>query len=311
MKRAARKTPSTYASNHNNGAPASAGAPAATTAPRSEDSRMLETIASQMKAFGEGLSAANRMCEENKLLLASSFLEAQESIAQGRAAAAADTKAAAAIFQQQLDFKPTGGSLINPGNDAQYIWNCSILNIITAALTGLELEDPDEAKLQIRKAIAEIFTRNKHIKMADESPAGWGLIKEYTKHSQAADEADDAKIKRCEAAALAKKKKPAQTATKSKPAGRGRGKGSETAPGPTSTLDPVSWALLQNSAQQYMLPSFGQFAPAAPTVPKILGPCYTCQGPHMQKDCPYVKAQNAALQAHLASTVAAAPGNIR
>jgi hypothetical protein len=316
-----RKTPSAYArSTEGSGqgasaAPAAAaiGAPAQAPARTTRDSLLIEGIASQMSAFAEGLSAANRMCAENKAMISNSCAENKSAIAEGRAAALADSKASQFLLQQQLDLKPaTTSSLINPGNEAQYVWNCSILNILTVVLTALELNDSVEAKLKLRDGIAAIMLRNKHIKMADESPAGWGLIREYTKHAHAEDDADDAKIRRCEAAALAKQKKPSEAAQKPKAAGRGRGRGAPASSAAATTLDPFTWALLQQSAQQYTiptLPALGQFAPAIAQAPKKLGPCFLCQGPHLAKDCPFARAQNAAVQAHLASTIAAAPGN--
>ena len=321
MRRAARKTNSTYASRQtgdDSATPTGSNVPAPMdTSRKGSDSQVLHTIASRMTEFAEGLTAANRLCEENKARLDTSVLEAQAAIAEGRAASQADNRAAALALQQQLDLRPaTTASLKNPGNDAQYVWNCTVLNILTVALTSLELNDPVDAKEKLRSAIKEIVTRNKHINIADESAAGWGTIREYTKHSHAEDDADDAKIRRCEATALAKMKKPAAAAEKPKPTNKGKGRGAGSASTAASTtLDPFTWALLSQSAQQYTLPSMptlpalGQVAPAVPTAPRKLGPCYTCQGAHLQRDCPYYKAQNAALQAHLASTIAAAPGN--
>jgi hypothetical protein len=325
MRRGIRKSTSAYARNQSGEgtAPAAAAgseaqAQAQAIRAGTDDSQVLATIALQMTTFAEGLTAANRMCAENKNLLNAGFVEAKEAIAEGRAAAQADSQASVSLMQEQLDLRPaTTQSLKNPGNEAQYVWNCSVLNILTVALTALELNDPVDAKAKLRSAIAAIMTRNKHIKIADESAAGWGTIREYTKHSHADDDADDAKIRRCETAALAKMKKPAEPTQKVKTAGRGKGRGAGTASPGTATLDPLTWALLQQSAQQFTLPTlpslaaFGQFAPAATQVPRKLGPCYTCQGPHLQKDCPIYRAQNAAVQAHLTSTIAAAPGNTR
>jgi hypothetical protein len=322
MRRGVRKTPSTYA-RHTGGVgqaaaetatPAAAPATAAAGQQRT-DSQLIQSIAARMSEFAEGLSVVNRRCDENKSFFSTGFSETKDAIAEGRAAATAESKASNAVLQQQMELIPaTTQSLKGPGNDAQYVWNCSILNVITQALTALELNDQDEARVKLREAIAGIMTRNKHIKIADESPAGWGTIKEYTKHSQADDDADDAKIRRCEATALSKLKKPSETSQKPKAAGRGRGRG---APAAATSLDPFTWALLQNSAQQYTLPSlpalsaYGQFAPAVAQAPKKLGPCFLCQGPHLAKDCPFARAQNAAVQAHLASTISAAPGNTR
>jgi hypothetical protein len=119
-------------------------------------------------------------------------------------------------------------------------------------------------------------------------------------------------IKRCEEAALLKRKQRLEDSTHrgGKAKGRGRGKSAEaagseaavaTAPGVTGTVDPFTW-FIQN-AVQYTQPS------EATGNTRKLGPCYICKGLHLQKHCPVVKAQNAAIQAHLAAAVAQAPEN--
>ena len=175
MRRGIRKTTSTYARNPSGETTtpsAAAGSEPEANAASKDDSQVLETIALQMTTFAEWLSAANRMCV-NKALLNAGFVEAKEAIAEGRAAAQADSQASVSLMQQQLNLRPAAtSSLKNPGNEAQYVWNCSVLNILTVALTALELNDPVDAKTKLRSAISEIIKRNKHIKIADESAAG-------------------------------------------------------------------------------------------------------------------------------------------
>ena len=325
MRRGVRKVSSTYArptsgsDGNNTTSQASASTSSLSSAIKvPDDSAMLKDIAEQMKFFYEGLAAASRMCEDTKSLLTEKLQENKVAIEEGKAEALAESKATVAVLQRQIAQKSCKADFNNLGNGAQYEWNCLILNIFTEALTCLESDDPVGAKKHVRPGIAEIFTRNKHIKMADESPAGWALVREYVKNSQAADEQDDAKIRRCETAALAKlNKRKSEAPQKGKGAGRGRGKAPETVtsepgpatPVPQTPLDPFTWALLQQSAQQYQLPGFPAGFATQAAAPRKLGPCFTCQGPHLQKDCPIYKAQNAALQAHMAAAIAAAPGN--
>ena len=314
MRRGVRKVNSTYSRvEREDDEPSEPAPPSAKKGRSDSDSALLKDLASQMKTFYEGLTAASRMCEDTKSLLNEKLEETKVAIADGKAAALAESKATVAVLQRQIAQKSSKDDFNNLGNGAQYEWNCLILNIFTEALTCLECDDLIGARQHVRAGIKEIFTRNKHIKMADESPAGWGLVREYVKHSQAADEQDDAKIRRCETAALAKiKKRKTETTPRGKGVGKGRGKAPETVvsdAAKTPTLDPFTWALLQQSAQQYQLPGMpASFAPVT-AHPKKLGPCYTCQGPHLQKDCAIYKAQNAAIQAHMAAAISAAPGN--
>ena len=239
-------------------------------------------------------------------------------VAASKAEAVAESKCTIIRLQQQLEFQSQAAYVFKrDGNEAQFLWNCKVLNILTRAATEFEEENIDRGLQYVREALKEIATRNKHVKMADRSPAGWGLIKEYLADSLADDDSDEKKIRRCEEAALQKKKRRIEDSTQrgGKAKGRGRGKPAEAAGSPaeasspgaaaaaggkSGAWDPIAW-FLQNAMQ---------FTSAAdkPT-PRKLGPCYTCQGAHLQKDCPVVKAQNAAIQAHFAAAVAKAPGN--
>ena len=286
-----------------------AGAPTAVPDPTA----ILLGIAEQMQAFATGLADAHKAQAELKLALEVKSTETAQAIADVKAEAAAESRITILKLQQQLEFHSQAAYVFKrDGNEAQYVWNCKVLNLLTQAATEFEEGNFELGKEYLQKAMKEIGVRNKHVKMADRSPAGWGLIREYLADSLADDDSDEKKIKRCEEAALSKRKRKFEDTSQrgGKAKGKGRGKpaeaaGSEAAaaatPGVAGTVDPFTW-FIQNAAQYTH--------PAETTAnTRKLGPCYLCKGPHLQKHCPVVKAQNAAIQAHLAAAVAQAPGN--
>ena len=72
-------------------------------------------------------------------------------------------------------------------------------------LAHLEAVKPKgRAKKKLQAAIKKLERRNKPVKMADKSKAGWKLVAEYLTDDVASDEEDDRKIKKAEKRALAK-----------------------------------------------------------------------------------------------------------
>ena len=57
----------------------------------------------------------------------------------------------------------------------------------------------------IKKAIADLETPNKMIKIADKSSAGWKTVEEYLSDSTASDSDNEAKLRAAESRALRKK----------------------------------------------------------------------------------------------------------
>ena len=86
-----------------------------------------------------------------------------------------------------------------PSNKDQFEFNESVL---------AELEDVSakgrSSKRKLKKAIKRLVKRNKFIKMADRSKAGWKIVKEYLTDDIASDEEDAKKMKVAEKDALDK-----------------------------------------------------------------------------------------------------------
>jgi hypothetical protein len=307
-------------------ASAAAGSPATATSAQngvslSADSLLVQTIAEQMAQFAVGLTTAQRSCDATQLLLVEKLEAQNKLITENRKAASAESKALSQALQQQFTRSDPDFVWRSRGHEAQHIYNCTTLNNYIEISTALESDDPEEAKALVRKGTKAIILRNKCIKLADASQAGWGLVDEYLSHKLADDDDDDKWIRKCETLALEKKRRRLDDSTGNKRgrgAGKGPGKGKNASPATETaaaasatpalpTLDPFTLALLQSSMQA-LIPSPVNTAKAPP---KKLGPCFVCQGDHLQNDCPYVKGQRAAYQQHLAAQLATAPGNAK
>jgi hypothetical protein len=343
-----RKTPSVYARlgsassssprQNVNPAPARA-APAATVtsaaaggsnpaSQRASDSAALLNISTQMSQFAEGLAAAQRSFASTEALMCEKFEEQKRIIDENKSAAQAESKALSSSLQVQFQHAATNFSWKSKGNEAQYVYNCTDLNNWIEVATAQECDDHDAAKTFVRKGIKAVVLRNKCCKLADASPAGWGLVEEYLANSLAEDDDDDRKIRRCETAALDKKRRRLDDAANNsngnsnnnrrgrggkQGAGRGKPAATETvsevvpASAPAPALDPFTLAILTSSLQAF---ASSPLNPGKANQRK-LGPCFVCQGDHLQNDCPYVKGQRAAYQQQLAASIANAPGNTK
>jgi hypothetical protein len=168
---------------------------------------------------------------------------------------------------------------------------------------------PLEAAAFIRKGLQQVADRNKLIKIADKSPAGWASVAEYLQSELADNEADDKKIRRAETVALEKRKRRQDDAQANhggnNPNKKPRVKAFPNQERPESG-DFMSWLLKQATKAVEADSTTGapssHPAPAASTPAftgrKQLGPCYYCAGEHLQINCPAYKQQQALVQAH-------------
>jgi hypothetical protein len=148
-------------------------------------------------------------------------------------AAALDAKAANTKLKGQLEHQalsaPTQFEFRSRGNRAQYESNAVVITDLCRALTALEEGDPADLEASIRAGIIALNSRNKLVKLADNSSVGWAFIDEYSKCDLAEDDQDDRRIRRAEEAAIAKRKAKQEASNRARGAssrgffGRGRG----------------------------------------------------------------------------------------
>jgi hypothetical protein len=202
-------------------------------------------------------------------------------------------------------------SLKSPGNQAQYDSNLELLGNLTSVLTALEEGETAEVDACIRRAIAAVLERQKLVKIADASEAGWLTVSEYVGNAVALDEKDDRKINRAEPSALAKREKRFEL-KRSRGGKHGRGKYQNTGHNNGHERD-VYFASQQLSQH---VPQCPQYVAAPPPPPqyyaqyfdqqpqKQLGPCFHCYGPHMKNACPELRRKKLLAQQQIESQYA-------
>ena len=265
-------------------------------------------------------------------MLTESLVETQKEAAAAKLTAE-EVKATNTALQLQLNSqkqKRAGGyHWKHPGNETQFLLNIEIIATLTQGLTALELGNPVEVDKKIHDGIEQLLKRNKCIKMADNSPAGWGLVQEYLGNDIASDEEDEKKIKRAEAAVEKKYKSKLESDAKRglRSGGRGTGRGKYINHNPnfshqqqTSQYQVLTGAPMPNQPWAQGL-STHQYAPhVVQTVPyytnpatqntatlggatnypaRTLGPCFYCQGPHLKSQCPELAKKTAGIQARI------------
>ena len=110
------------------------------------------------------------------------------------------------------------------GNNKQFLFNAEILDELKTVTEELHFEDVDSALKTTKRASELVERRQKLIKLADKSEAGWLAVDEYESDELANDSADEKRIKKAQEKAAKRKKqhaKPFTAATTSSALSRG------------------------------------------------------------------------------------------
>jgi len=93
------------------------------------------------------------------------------------------------------------------GNKQQFDFNKSVISELVSLKRLIKAGSVNRASKALDSSISIMEKRNKLIKMADRSVAGWGIVEEYLTDDLASNSDDEKKIKAAETRALRKREK--------------------------------------------------------------------------------------------------------
>ena len=89
-----------------------------------------------------------------------------------------------------------------PGNERNYKFNLEVLDHLDSVSKALHAQDSAKACQRLHDSIKLIKERNRKIRIADSSEAGWLTVKHYENNAVALDLEDDKRIRAAEREAL-------------------------------------------------------------------------------------------------------------
>ncbi|CAB4031942.1 integrase recombinase xerD homolog, partial [Paramuricea clavata] len=111
---------------------------------------------------------------------------------------------------KRVERQTTGQQLELVGNKDQFLFNVELQNSIEESTELLQHQDVEGALVTLETAQKSLHLRQKKIKLADKSDAGWLAVKEYEAEDLASDSDDEKRIKKAQASAVRKKAKSRQ-----------------------------------------------------------------------------------------------------
>ena len=114
------------------------------------------------------------------------------------------------LKESTIEFKDKGKKI-------QYDFNTEVLGLVKDAIALMHDSRPERAVTKLDVAQKKLKDRNKLIRIADRSDAGWATVNEYQMDEVASDSDDDRKIRAAEARAMRKRKSKMASSTGKKP----------------------------------------------------------------------------------------------
>ena len=107
---------------------------------------------------------------------------------------------------QKLERATEAGKLNFQGNKDQFLFNSELRGTLDETANFLAARDVEKAGEKVEELRKNLRHRQKIIKLADKSEAGWLAVKEYQTEELASDSEDEKRIKKAQERALKKKK---------------------------------------------------------------------------------------------------------
>ena len=157
------------------------------------------------------------------------------------------------------------------GNKKQFQFNSDLAEKVKSASVALGKRKLDLVKTQLEELDSDIKKRNKLIRLADKSAAGWDLVNEYLSDELASGSEDEKRIRRAEQRALRKRNQRQQ---KAKPSKQGYSQ-------PQSSTTTTAFADQHSSSFRPISRTFGAFRKPRPS-----DICFACgQQGHWRSQC--------------------------